>query len=96
MSMDPGIAAGMAAAFSFLCNIFELLAFSLLVIGFFNLESTHFFPRTVVGIAKPIIGPFEWLTAKLGLGTKAGPILFLALIIPLQMIVLHELRQISG
>lgn len=93
--MDQAQREGLAAVVNFQTSLFQVLCLILIIGNWFQWDTSQGFYRFIENVTAPLLRPAEAVLRWLSLNPSFAPIVVLFLSVPVQFILVHEIRAIT-
>lgn len=94
--MDQAQREGLAAVINFQSSLFQVLCLILIIGQWFQWDTSQGFYRFIENVTAPLLKPVAKVLGWLSLSPSFAPIVVLFLSVPVQFVLVHEIRGISG
>lgn len=93
--MDQAQREGIAAVVNFQTSLLQVLCLILIIGHWFQWDTKQGFYRFIENVTAPVMKPIATLLRWLSLSPSFAPIVVLFLSVPLQFVLVHEIRAIN-
>lgn len=93
--MDQAQREGLAAVVNFQTSLLQVLCLILIIGNWFQWDTSQGFYRFVENVTAPFMNPAQKVLGWLSLSPAFAPIVVLFISVPVQFILVHEIRAIT-